>query len=77
LPEPAARWFDGLIEAIRSLSVNTERCPVTAEDSEYRHLLYGRTPNVYRIVFRKLPKRVIVAHIRHGAQQPFTAADLN
>ena len=77
LSEPAARWFDGLVEAVHTLRINPERCPVTPEDQGFRHLLYGRVPDVYRVIFRILPKRVVIAHIRHGAQRPFTPADLN
>ena len=77
--EPAELWFEGLIQAIHSLSKNPERCPITSENSQFRHLLCGRGPNVYRILFRiaEKPRRVIIAHIRHGAQKPFIRSDVN
>ena len=77
--EPAALWFEGLKHALRSLAENPERCPVTPEAEDLRHLLYGQTPHVYRVIYKIFdkPRRVEVWHIRHGAQQPFTAADLN
>ena len=77
LSEPAAQWFQGLIDAAHSLSVNPHRCPLTPEDPGFRHLLYGRAHDVYRVIFRILPKRVVISHIRHGARKPFTPADLN
>jgi len=72
-------WFEELVDAIHSLAVNPELCVVAPEDPELRQLLYGRSPNVYRVIFRILekPKKIVVLHIRHGAQQPFKAADLN
>jgi hypothetical protein len=57
--------------------VNPQRCPVAPENPVFRQLLYGRNPNIYRVLFKVLPKRVVVAHIRHRAQGPFLHADLN
>jgi len=75
----ALRWFKGLKEAMQTLCVNPERCPHTPENPALRHLLYGKKPHVYRIIFRILddPKQVEVIHIRHGAQSPFTGPELN
>jgi plasmid stabilization system protein ParE len=77
--DPAFLWFLGLKQAMRSLAENPRRCPVTPEDPGLRHLLYGRSLNVYRVIYQifERPARVEIIHIRHGAQQPFTAADLN
>ena len=52
---------------------------MTPEDRMLRHLLYGRSPYVYRAIFRIVKdfRQVEVIHIRHGAQRPFTPADLN
>ena len=77
--EPAAMWFQGLKQTLRSLTENPQRCPITPEDPDLRHLLYGRIPHVYRVIYQiyERPKRVDIVHIRHGAQQPFTLADLN
>ena len=68
--DTARRWYLGLRTAIRSLAESPDRCPSTPETNLYRHLLYGRRPNVYRIVFRIIEKkqRVEVLHIRHGAR---------
>ncbi len=66
----AARWFGGLEEAIYSLEQHPSRAPVTPEDKKLRHLLYGRKPNVYRIIFEVVERagRVDILHIRHGAR---------
>jgi plasmid stabilization system protein ParE len=66
----ALRWFTGLETAIYSLEQHPDRAPTTPEDATLRHLLYGRKPHVYRIIYEieKRPLRVNVLHIRHGAR---------
>jgi toxin ParE1/3/4 len=43
-----------------------------------RHLLYGRKPYVYRVIYRVVErqKQVEVLHIRHGARQKLKSSDL-
>jgi toxin ParE1/3/4 len=62
----AARWFDGMEKAINSLEESPHRAPVAPEDSALRHLLYGKKPNVYRIIYeaKKDTPTVSVLHIR-------------
>ena len=71
--EAAARWYRGLAAGILSLSEHPKRCPAAPEDRGLRHLLYGRKPNVYRVIFRvvEASRRVEVLHIRHGARRRF------
>ena len=71
--EAAFTWYGGLRDAIRSLRSSPGRCPVTPEDRNLKHLLYGNKPHVYRVIFRILEKQkqVDVLHIRHGARQAF------
>ncbi len=68
------RWFAALQDAIASLAEFPQRCPLAPENDafpfEVRHLLYGRRPNVYRILFTIEEKTVFVLHIRHGRRQP-------
>ncbi len=49
------RWFLALEDAIASLATSPARCPIAPENAdspvELRHLLYGRRPHVYRILF--------------------------
>jgi plasmid stabilization system protein ParE len=70
--EMAATWFNGLHEALTSLSSLPHRAPVTPENSALRHLLYGSKPNVYRIIYitDDTKKTVTVLTIRHGARKP-------
>jgi plasmid stabilization system protein ParE len=76
--EAALTWYHGLRDAIRTLRNTPNRCPVTPEDRNLRHLLYGGKPHVYRVIYRILekPKQVDVLHIRHAAQQEFKTTQL-
>ena len=73
----ARNWYFGLRKAILSLRRMPERCPVAAENRALRHLLYGRKPRVYRIIFRinKKGQKVDVLHLRHGARQKLKKID--
>lgn len=68
------QWFLALRDAIESLAEFPERCPLAPENAifpfEVRHLLYGRKPHVYRILFTIENQTVYVLHIRHGRRQP-------
>jgi plasmid stabilization system protein ParE len=75
--EDAARnWYTRVREAIGSLSTMPLRCPHAPEDAvfdeEIRHLLHGRKPHVYRIIFTVRGTSVHVLHIRHGARNPLS-----
>lgn len=72
--ETGLRWFEGLEKAIASLATLPARCPLAPENAEFpfevRHLLYGRKPHVYRILFTIDGETVFVLHIRHGRRKP-------
>lgn len=76
--EAAFNWYRGLKRAILSLEENPLRCPGTPEDKRLRHLLYGKKPHVYRVIYRVLQraKTVDVLHIRHGARERFRVQDI-
>src|SRR5258708_27695150 len=65
-------------EAILSLEVQPNRCPVTRRRDKLRHLLYGHNPHTYRVIYRVLEnqKQVEVLHIRHGARRKLKTSDL-
>ena len=69
----AARWFNGLEEAVFDLARLPRRCPVAPEGRRakrlLRHLLYGTRPHVYRAIceINELRKVVYILTIRHGA----------
>src|SRR6267143_746192 len=68
--ESAFAWFNDLAREIYSLERFTERGAVTRESKKLRHLLFGKKPSTYRIIYA-VDKRndvVNVLHIRHGAR---------
>ncbi|MDQ2773824.1 MAG: type II toxin-antitoxin system RelE/ParE family toxin [Acidobacteriota bacterium] len=72
--ETGLRWFQRLGKAIASLATFPERCPLAPENKDFtfevRHLLYGRKPHVYRVVFTLEGATVYLLHIWHGHRQP-------
>jgi plasmid stabilization system protein ParE len=72
--ETGLRWFEGLEKAIASLAAFPALCPLAPENAEFpfeiRHLLYGRKPHVYQILFTIDGETVFVLHIRHGRRPP-------
>jgi toxin ParE1/3/4 len=70
----ALKWYLDLKENILSLEQHPNRCPVIRKKDRLRHLLFGRKPHIYRVIFRVLEKQkhVEVLHIRHGARRGFS-----
>jgi plasmid stabilization system protein ParE len=77
--EAARKWYEGLKRQILTLESFPNRCPVTPEKKTVRHLLFGRKPHVYRVIYRVVERRrvVEVLHIRHGARDKFQDSDLS
>jgi len=48
----ALKWYRGLKEAILSLQERPNRGPITHQRDHLRHLLHGRKPHIYRVIFR-------------------------
>jgi toxin ParE1/3/4 len=68
--ESAFAWFNGLAETIYSLERFPERGTIIPEDKKLRYLLFGKSPNTYRIIYAldKRKNAVNILHIRHGAR---------
>jgi toxin ParE1/3/4 len=66
----AAIWFNGLNEALQSLSSLPHRASRIREGSTLCHLLYGNKPNVYRVIYSvdDTLKTVTIVTIPHGAR---------
>lgn len=62
----AAKWFNGMAKAMSSLDAYPNRNPVIPEDRASRHLLYGKKPYVYRIIYEvdEETSTVYITHIR-------------
>lgn len=78
--EFADRWFRGLMNAIATLQEKPQRCALAVEHEifleEVRQLLYGKTKNIYRVLFTIRGATVYVLYVRHSAQAPLTLNDL-
>src|SRR3984885_1131572 len=78
----AARWYNGLEEAVFTLETRPQRCPVAPEAQAakrtLRHLLYGKKPHVYRVIYevREQPQPVSVAPIPQAARPKAKAFNL-
>lgn len=70
----ALSWYEGIIEAIKSLKKLPLRCPVAPEtelglvDQKVHQLLYGSGHWKYRILYTVDGDEVRIAHVRHGAR---------
>jgi len=80
--QAAARWYNLLEEAVSSLGALPHRCTVAPEGRRLRrkiwHLLFGRKPNTYRVIYEidERQRTVWVLTIRHAARRKIKAVDL-
>lgn len=79
-PDFADRWFRGLMNAIATLQEKPKRCALAVEHEifpeEVRQLLYGKSKNMYRVLFTIRETTVYVLYIRHSIQAPLIVDDL-
>src|SRR5262249_23120449 len=68
----AVRWHGQLLEDVRSLENNPERCGLAPESEWYpgeiRQLLHGKRRGVYRVLFEVRGKTVYILRVRHSDQ---------
>jgi len=80
--DAAARWYNGLEKAVFTLANHPQRCPRIPEIKkarrDLRHLLYGSSSHVYRIIFEIDARNEVtwVLHIRHSARRGVRSSDL-
>lgn len=79
--ELAGRWWDGILEAIQSLSTDSHRYPPARENAnhpyELRELHFGLASRpTHRVLFTIRPDKIIVVAVRHVAQQDVPPEDL-
>ncbi|MBE9197710.1 MULTISPECIES: type II toxin-antitoxin system RelE/ParE family toxin [unclassified Nodularia (in: cyanobacteria)] len=79
-PEFADHWFRALMNAIATLQEKPRRCNLAVENEifpeEVRQLLYGKSKNIYRLLFTIRDTTVYILYVRHSAQAPLTLDDL-
>lgn len=80
--QAAARWFNRLEAAVCGLERHPSRCPAAPEARKVkrplRHLLFGRKPHVYRVIYEiDEPQHTVwVLTIRHGARKKIGRSNL-
>lgn len=66
------RWLDQLYERLDSLEKWPARCGLIEEtlrfNEEIRQAFLGKRPNRYRIIFRIIGSKVMIARIFHGSR---------
>jgi len=81
----AEEWFNGTVEAIRTLGDMPGRCPVADESEdlgqEVRVLLHGKRNRKYKIYFSiertgRSAGRVFIFHVRHWARKRLTTHEV-
>jgi plasmid stabilization system protein ParE len=74
--EFADRWFRGLMNSVATLQEKPLRCPLAIENDifseDVRQLLYGKSKNIYRVLFAIRYTKVHILYIRHTAQAPLS-----
>jgi toxin ParE1/3/4 len=81
--QAAARWYNGLERAANALVLFPNRFPLAPEARrtrrKLRHLLYGKKPHVYRVIYEVDERRqtVWVLTIRHGARRKLKVSTLS
>ena len=66
-------WFDGIMDAINSLTEFPNRCPIAPENSSFkknsemiiRHFIYKKS---FRIIFTIVKNQVRILSVKHGAR---------
>jgi plasmid stabilization system protein ParE len=80
-PATAARWLDRFQTALQRLDTNPQRCPRAREqrkvDIELREILFGKTPNVFRVIFMIDADTVRVLRIRRAQRRPLTRKQID
>ena len=76
----ALRWLDRFHAALHTLNERPDRCSWAREngtvDVELRELLFGKRPNVFRVIFTIDAEIVRVLRIRRGQRSPLSPDEL-
>ena len=80
-PVTAAQWMQRFRESIKTLAKLPERCPTAPEnvlldEVTLRQMLFGKKPNVYRVLFTVVDDEVRVLHIRRAAMDLATLDEI-
>lgn len=81
-PLTATSWVNRFHEALRTLESNPERCPLAPENrktarAELREFLFGRRPNIFRVIFFVDGNIVRILRIRRAARRLLSYRDID
>ena len=80
-PATAARWLERFQATLQRLDTNPQRCPLAREqrklEVELREILFGKRPNVYRVIFLIDGDTVRVLRIRRAQRRPLTRKQID
>jgi len=80
-PATAARWLDRFQDFLQQLDTNAPLCTRARESRkvslDLRETLYGRRPNVFRVIFVIDGHTVRVLRIRRGQRRSLTIEEIN
>lgn len=72
-PTAATAWLTRFEAALRTLETNPDRCPTAHESRrtgrDLREFLFGRRPNIFRVIFLIEDDSVRVLRIRRSARR--------
>ena len=79
-PATALRWLDRFERTLQTLDERPDRCPLASESAkvpvEVRVLLFGRQPNVFRVLFTLDGDAVRVLRIRRAQRKLLSLGEL-
>jgi hypothetical protein len=68
------------MNAVATLQEKPLRCPLAIENDifseDVHQLLYGKSKNIYRVLFAIIDIKVHILYVRHTAQAPLTLAEI-
>ncbi|MBC7785801.1 MAG: type II toxin-antitoxin system RelE/ParE family toxin [Burkholderiales bacterium] len=68
----SAEWYYGFYDAVQSLEIDPERCPLAPESAvvsvDVRRMLYGNRRHAYRVLYLIRGSSVYILHVRHAAR---------
>jgi plasmid stabilization system protein ParE len=80
-PETTARWLRRFQGALQTLNTNPERCPLAPEsrktDLVLRQWLFGKRPNVFRVIFSVDEDAVRILRILRGQRRFLTRKQID
>jgi plasmid stabilization system protein ParE len=80
-PLTAKEWRERFLQALLSLADTPERCAFAAEEKKLRcglrQFLFGKKPNVFRVLFTIADAEVRILTIRRAARRGITRRDIS